>query len=174
MDEWEGLLRIGLAALLGGLVGFERETLNKSAGLRTHMLVTMGAAMFMVVAILLTDDYSGVEATRFVDPSRIGSTIVTGIGFLGGGIIFRGHDRVKGLTTAAGLWTCAAIGMAAGAGYYITAAGGTVLTLVVLSVLGTIEHRLDLKPGPPPRRDTGALPGQDGDANKTTGREPQR
>jgi putative Mg2+ transporter-C (MgtC) family protein len=162
VSEWEGLLRIGLAALLGGVIGFERETLHKSAGLRTHMLVTMGSAAFMVVAVLLTEQYSGVTAARFVDPSRIGSTIVTGIGFLGGGIIFRGNDRVQGLTTAAGLWTCGAIGMACGAGYYITAVGGMALTLIVLMGILWLQHRLALKPEIPPRN-TGALPGPDGE-----------
>lgn len=161
MSEWEGLLRIGLAALLGGVVGLERETLNKSAGVRTHMLVTMGAAMFMVVALLLMREYSVADTPHFVDPSRIGSTIVTGIGFLGAGIIFRGQDRVKGLTTAAGLWTCAAIGMAAGSGYYITAVGGTVLTLVVLALLLSAQHRLALKRAEQ-RRNTGVFPGPDG------------
>ncbi|RIK45386.1 MAG: magnesium transporter MgtC [Chloroflexi bacterium] len=162
MDEWEGLVRIALAAGLGAAIGFERETLNKSAGLRTHMLVTMGSAMFMVVAILLTAQYSGDEPTQFVDPSRIGSTIVTGVGFLGGGIIFRGHDRVKGLTTAAGLWTCAAIGMACGSGYYITAVGGTLLTLIVLAAVLSLQHRLDLKRSRSIHRDTGVLPGPSG------------
>jgi putative Mg2+ transporter-C (MgtC) family protein len=161
MSEWEGLLRIGLAALLGGVIGFERETLHKAAGIRTHMLVTMGSAAFMVVAILLTEQYSGLTAARFVDPSRIGSTIVTGIGFLGGGIIFRGNDRVQGLTTAAGLWTCGAIGMACGAGYYITAVGGMALTLFVLMVILWLQHQLELKKEMP-RRNTGALPGPDG------------
>jgi putative Mg2+ transporter-C (MgtC) family protein len=145
MSEWEGLIRLAVAAAIGGAIGFERETLDKSAGLRTHMLVCLGAAMFMVSSILLVDEFgTGPELVR-VDPSRIGSTIVTGVGFLGGGIIFRNERGVRGLTTAAGLWVAAAIGMAAGAGFYITAVGGGVLTLAILTLLRRIQVALDLK-----------------------------
>jgi putative Mg2+ transporter-C (MgtC) family protein len=139
MSEWEGILRIGIAAALGGTIGFERETLNKPAGLRTHMLVSLGSAMFMVIALLVVADYGGDPVQGRIDPTRIGSTIVTGIGFLGGGIIFRTRDRVRGLTTAAGLWVAAAIGMSVGAGYYVLAVGGTVLSLVVLVIMRVLE-----------------------------------
>jgi putative Mg2+ transporter-C (MgtC) family protein len=139
MSELEGILRIGIAAVLGGTIGFERETLNKPAGLRTHMLVSLGAAMFMVIALLIVADYGGDPVQGRIDPTRIGSTIVTGIGFLGGGIIFRTQDRIRGLTTAAGLWVAAAIGMAVGGGYYVLAIGGTVLSLVVLVIMRELE-----------------------------------
>ncbi|MEX1159087.1 MAG: MgtC/SapB family protein [Thermomicrobiales bacterium] len=142
MTEWEGLLRLAVAAVIGGAIGFERETLDKSAGLRTHMLVCMGAALFMVCSVLLVHEFGGGPVT-IVDPTRIASTIVTGVGFLGGGIIFKDAKHVRGLTTAAGLWVAAAIGMAAGAGFYITAAGGGVLTLIILNVLGRVESSMN-------------------------------
>jgi putative Mg2+ transporter-C (MgtC) family protein len=145
MSEWEGLLRLALAAALGGVIGFERETLNKGAGLRTHMLVTLGASIFMVSSIMLVMEFADEPGQVRVDPTRIASTIVMGIGFLGGGLIFRSESRVRGLTTAAGLWVAASIGMAAGAGFYITAVGGTVLTIVTLVIMRRIEFLTDLK-----------------------------
>jgi putative Mg2+ transporter-C (MgtC) family protein len=145
MTEWEGLLRLAIAAAIGGAIGFERETLEKSAGLRTHMLVCMGAALFMVASILLTYEFRDGPPVSRVDPTRIASTIVTGVGFLGGGIIFKYEERVRGLTTAAGLWVAAAIGMAAGAGFYITAVGGGVMTLIILVVLRRLQKRMDFK-----------------------------
>lgn len=147
MTEWEGLLRLAVAAAIGGAIGFERETLDKSAGLRTHMLVSLGAALFMVGSILLVYEFNDGPDVSKVDPTRIASTIVTGVGFLGGGIIFKNEERVRGLTTAAGLWVAAAIGMAVGAGFYITAVGGGVLTLIILVVLRRVEERMDLKSG---------------------------
>ena len=147
MTEWEGLLRLAVAAVIGGAIGFERETLDKSAGLRTHMLVCMGAALFMVCSVLLVHEFGGGPETMRVDPTRIASTIVTGVGFLGGGIIFKDAKHVRGLTTAAGLWVAAAIGMAAGAGFYITAAGGGILTLIILNVLGRVEKSMNIGKG---------------------------
>lgn len=145
MSEWEGVLRLVIAAGIGGAIGFERGTLNKPAGVRTHMLVCMGAAMFMVISILLTHEYGGTSNSTRIDPTRIGSTIVTGIGFLGGAIIFRGNRGVRGLTTAAGVWVVAAIGMAVGAGYYITALGGGGIALIVLVIFRRVESMIELK-----------------------------
>lgn len=145
MNEWEGLVRLALAAVLGGIIGFERETLNKGAGLRTHMLVTLGASTFMVSSIMLVGEFADEPGQVRVDPTRIASTVVMGIGFLGGGIIFKSETRVRGLTTAAGLWVAAAIGMAAGAGFYITAIGGTVLALLALVVMRQVEFQANLK-----------------------------
>jgi putative Mg2+ transporter-C (MgtC) family protein len=139
MGEWEGLVRVALAAGLGGLIGFERETLNKPAGLRTHMLVSMGSAMFMVASILLVSEINPDGTVGRGDVTRIASTIVTGVGFLGGGIIFRTQDRIQGLTTAAGMWVVSAIGLASGAGLYITAIGGTGLALLVQVVVRRVE-----------------------------------
>jgi putative Mg2+ transporter-C (MgtC) family protein len=145
MNEWEGIARLALAAFLGGLIGFERETLSQPAGLRTHMMVALGASIFMVSSIMLVTEFGdGPEFVR-VDPSRIGSTIVTGIGFIGGGIIFKHKSHVRGVTTAAGLWVAAAIGMACGAGFYITAVGGVSLALIILVVMRRIELWADLK-----------------------------
>jgi putative Mg2+ transporter-C (MgtC) family protein len=145
MNEWEGLARLALAAFLGGLIGFERETLSQPAGLRTHMMVALGAAIFMVSSIMLVTEFGdGPEFVR-VDPSRIGSTIVTGIGFIGGGIIFKHKSNIRGVTTAAGLWVAAAIGMAVGAGFYITAVGGVTLALIILVVMRRIELMTEMK-----------------------------
>lgn len=145
MNEWEGLARMTLAVVLGGIIGFERETLNKGAGLRTHMLVTLGACMFMVASIMLVTEFTDEAGQVRIDPTRIGSTIVTGIGFLGGGIIFKSEDRVRGLTTAAGLWVAAAIGLAAGAGFYITAIGGVALAMFTLVAMRRLEILAELK-----------------------------
>jgi putative Mg2+ transporter-C (MgtC) family protein len=146
LSEWEGLFRLGLAALLGGAIGFERETLNKAAGLRTHMLVALGAALFMVSSILLIFEFNPEGQPGRGDVTRIGSTIVTGIGFLAGGIIFTSGRRPRGITTAAGLWVATAVGMAVGAGFYITAAGATALALVILTLVQKLQVALDMKP----------------------------
>ncbi|MCO5178069.1 MAG: MgtC/SapB family protein [Thermomicrobiales bacterium] len=143
LTEWDSLLRIATAIVLGGIIGYERELLDKSAGLRTHMLVSLGAALFMVASILIVQDFATGEGASRLDPTRIGSTIVTGVGFLGGGIIFRQESRVHGLTTAAGLWVAAAIGMACGAGYFILAIGGSVMTVAILALIRPLERRLD-------------------------------
>ena len=153
MSEWEGLLRLALAVVLGGAIGFERETLNKDAGLRTYMLVTLGAAGFMVGSVLLVDLANPDGQAGRGDVTRIASTIVTGIGFLAGGIIFKSENGVRGLTTAAGLWVAAAIGLVAGAGFYITAIGLTVLTLFVLVVVHWGEAKMNLKPDEAVERD---------------------
>jgi len=143
LTEWDSLLRIAVAIVLGGLIGYERETLDKSAGLRTHMLVSLGAALFMVASILIVQDFATGDGTSRLDPTRIGSTIVTGVGFLGGGIIFRQEDRVHGLTTAAGLWVAAAIGLACGAGYFVVAIGGSILTVTILAMIRPLEKRFE-------------------------------
>jgi putative Mg2+ transporter-C (MgtC) family protein len=124
--EIESLLRLLLAAILGALVGFQRERCNKPAGLRTHVLICMGSALFTVVSIY---GFSGT-----VDPSRVAAGVVTGIGFIGAGVIFRGMkgDKVVGITTAASVWITAAIGIAAGAGMYIISTAVAILTLLVL------------------------------------------
>jgi putative Mg2+ transporter-C (MgtC) family protein len=122
--------RLLLAAVCSGLIGYERETAQKAAGLRTHTLVGVGAAVFSVASIISFDG---------PDQSRIAAQIVTGIGFLGAGAIFREGAFVTGLTTAAGLWVVASIGMAAGAGTYWLAAIGTAVTLGALYGLRTVD-----------------------------------
>lgn len=142
LSETEAVLRLILATLLGGALGLERELSDKPAGLRTHMLVAEGAALFMVGSMLLTQDYSRPDAGGLIDPSRIGSTIVTGVGFLGGGMILRARDRVYGLTTAAGIWVAAAIGMLVGAGYYLIAIVGTLIGIVTIVLFRRAEERI--------------------------------
>jgi putative Mg2+ transporter-C (MgtC) family protein len=138
---WETLVRLALAFLLGGLVGWERESVDKPAGLRTHILVCVGAALFALVS---REGFFGSGA----DPSRVASNIVVGIGFLGAGTIWRTGGGVQGLTTAASLWTVAAIGTATGIGYYSGGVGATVIVIGVLTLMRSIERRL-------PRRGTG-------------------
>lgn len=147
LSQWEGLLRVALAALLGGVIGLERGFREKQAGLRTNMLVAMGAALFTVSSIQFAEFYLNWPGSIRFDPSRIISNIVTGIGFLGGAIVFRTGHRVSGVTTAASIWAVTAVGIAAGAGRYITAAGATVLIVIVLLVVGLIEQKVGLKEG---------------------------
>jgi putative Mg2+ transporter-C (MgtC) family protein len=129
----DNLLRLSLAAVLGGAIGFERELRDREAGLRTHLLVCLGSALFTIVSAYGFREFltSGDQVIR-ADPTRIAAQIVTGIGFLGAGAIIRQGLSVRGLTTAATLWVAAAIGIAAGAGYYSGAVLGTVVTLVAL------------------------------------------
>ena len=130
--SWEAaLLRIVVAAALGGAVGIERELRDHDAGFRTHMLVAVGSALFTIVSAYAFRDFLvGGGAVVRADPTRIAAQIVTGIGFLGAGAIIRQGLSVRGLTTAATLWVVAAIGMAVGAGYY----GGAVITTTVVLV----------------------------------------
>ena len=130
--SWEeALLRIVVAAALGGAVGIERELREHDAGFRTHMLVAIGSALFTIVSAYAFRDFlvTGGAVVR-ADPTRIAAQIVTGIGFLGAGAIIRQGLSVRGLTTAATLWVVAAIGMAAGAGYY----GGALITTAVVLI----------------------------------------
>jgi putative Mg2+ transporter-C (MgtC) family protein len=132
--SWEeALLRIVIAAGLGGAVGIERELRDHDAGFRTHMLVAIGSALFTIVSAYAFRDFLvGGGAVVRADPTRIAAQIVTGIGFLGAGAIIRQGLSVRGLTTAATLWVVAAIGLAAGAGYY---SGALITTAIVLLAL---------------------------------------
>jgi putative Mg2+ transporter-C (MgtC) family protein len=133
LSTWEIFWRLALAAILGGAVGMERELREREAGLRTHLLVSVGSALFTIVSAYGFREFltSGQAIVR-ADPARIAAQIVTGIGFLGAGVIFRQGFTVRGLTTAATLWLVAAVGMAAGAGYWqgaVIATGGALVTL---------------------------------------------
>jgi len=132
---WELILRLVGACFLGGAVGYQREIHGRPAGLRTHILVCVGATLFTITSIMFG---------RGGDPSRIASNIVTGIGFLGAGTIIRQGSTVRGLTTAASLWSVSAIGLAVGMGgqMYILAATAAVLVLAVLSWVDILEDRL--------------------------------
>jgi putative Mg2+ transporter-C (MgtC) family protein len=139
----ELLLRLALAAALGGAIGAERELRDREAGFRTHLLVAVGAALFTLVSAYAWADWSFSTPRGIVfDPTRIAAQIVTGIGFLGAGAIIRQGLSVRGLTTAATLWVVAAIGMAAGAGYYSAAVVSTALVLVSLWPLRILAHRV--------------------------------
>ncbi len=141
---WDGaLLRLVVAALLGGAIGLERELDEKAAGLRTHILVAAGSALFTIVSAYGFHDFlaNGGNVVR-LDPTRIAAQIVTGIGFLGAGVIFRQGFTVRGLTTAASLWIVAAIGMAAGAGYWEGAVIAAGVAFVSLRPLEMAKEKL--------------------------------
>ena len=136
--ELETLLRLLTAVFLGAAVGMERELHGKQAGLRTHTLICLGAALLTIMSIRIPAPYA--VAYRVGDVSRIASNIATGVGFLGAGVILHTRGHIKGLTTAATIWVVAAIGVAAGAGEYVAALGTAVLVLVVLVPLRWLER----------------------------------
>jgi putative Mg2+ transporter-C (MgtC) family protein len=129
----EFLLRILLASLLGGLIGLERDIHGRAAGLRTHLLVSLGAAIFTLLSEVIANNAAASGFTT--DPARIAAQIVSGIGFLGAGVIIKEGANVRGLTTAACLWTVAAIGMAVGSGYYTIAIFATAIAIIGLVIL---------------------------------------
>lgn len=131
-SEIEQLARVALAAGLGGAIGTERELADQPAGLRTHMLLSIGACLFTVVSAYAFGSGS--------DPSRLAAQIVTGIGFLGGGAILRHGASIRGLTTAASIWATCAVGVAVGTGRYVLSLGGTVLILATLAVLRALRN----------------------------------
>jgi putative Mg2+ transporter-C (MgtC) family protein len=137
----EILLRLGIALLLGALVGLERETSEHAAGIRTNALVALGSALFTVISAFGFLSMLGIPHIQ-LDPTRIASYVVAGIGFLGGGAIFHreAKEQVKGLTTAAAIWVVAAIGMACGAGFLWEATVTTLLALIVLILLRFLER----------------------------------
>ena len=173
LDLWEVAARLAVAAALTGAVGLEREFRERAAGLRTHMLVGVGSALFTIVSAYAWGDFifDRTQGTAF-DPTRIAAQIVTGIGFLGAGVIIRQGLSIRGVTTAAGLWVAAAIGMAVGAGYWGAALIGTGVVLVGLGPLrmtegwivrrrregGTLE--VDLRPEEPLAPVLGVLEGR--------------
>lgn len=143
MITWqEVILRLFLAAVFGGAVGIDRQRYEWAAGLRTHMLVCLGSALIMIVSAYGFADVQMQEHVS-LDPSRVAAQVVSGIGFLGAGtILFLKHEVVKGLTTAAGLWTVAGIGLAIGGGLYFAAAVATALVLIILVVIKPYKKRL--------------------------------
>ena len=132
---WTMVIRLLVATALGALIGIEREYHAKEAGVRTHLLVALGACLFMILSIYGFDLMLGRDHVSF-DPSRIASQVVTGIGFIGAGTIILQKQMVRGLTTAAGLWVTAAIGLACGTGMYVIA---VVTTVIALASLGLIN-----------------------------------
>ncbi len=139
-------LRLFVAALLGGIIGLEREKHGRPAGLRTHILVSLGSALTMIVSLHLYDIFKIYNTSNYasgVDPSRIASLVMTGIGFIGAGTIIQSRGSIWGLTTAACLWVSAALGLAVGCGYYMPAIIATIISMTVLLLLKTpVESHL--------------------------------
>lgn len=133
------IVKLLLAAALGGLIGLDREISRRPAGLRTHMLVSVGAAIVMHINLHLAMLYPG------IDPGRFGAQVISGIGFLGAGSIIKEGPTILGLTTAAGLWTVAAIGLAVGSDHFLLAMMATVMILIVLRIFDSLEKRMKLR-----------------------------
>ena len=131
--EWNFILRLFIAGILGGLIGFEREFRAKEAGLRTHFIVALGSALFMLI--------SQYAFTGRFDAARVAAQVVSGIGFIGAGVIIFQKNVVRGVTTAAGLWVAAAIGLACGAGLYVVAIAATLFTIMCLETMHIITRR---------------------------------
>ena len=144
---WDLLLRLGVASLCGGLIGIERGRKHRAAGFRTHMLVCMGAALTMVLgtylSIMLVSELWGLDPAvdhMQTDVSRFGAQVINGIGFIGAGtILITGHQQVKGMTTAAGLWASACMGLAIGAGFYSAALIGCFLIFTTIVIFSKLE-----------------------------------
>jgi putative Mg2+ transporter-C (MgtC) family protein len=133
------VFRLGLSFVVGAAIGIEREWHRQSAGLRTHMVICLGSTLLTLMSIYLPQTFTHFQAG---DPARIAAQVVSGIGFLGGGAIFRMGVNVRGLTTAASIWVVAGLGMVVGAGMYATALIGTALVLVTLFVMVPFEKKL--------------------------------
>ena len=140
MDQFEMIIRLLIAAALGSVIGFDRERLSWAAGLRTHMLVCVGSALVMIVSAYGFADVVGRPGYE-LDPSRMAAQVVSGIGFLGAGSILLRGEVIRGLTTAASLWSVAAVGLAVGGGLYIAAAAATAIILIILAGLKPLEKR---------------------------------
>ena len=138
MSSSDVCLRLLLAALLSGLIGYERERKGRAAGLRTHILVGVASALVMLTGLYLMETMHG---RADVDPTRRGAQVVSGIGFLGAGTIFRAQASIRGLTTAASLWAVGCVGLAVGSGFYVGAIATTGIALVVLFGLTRLEPR---------------------------------
>jgi putative Mg2+ transporter-C (MgtC) family protein len=136
--EWEMAFRLFSAGVLGGLIGYEREHHHKAAGLRTHILVSMGSCLIMILSVKM---FHLAQGMTNADPARLAAQVVSGIGFLGAGSIMKEGVNIRGLTTAASLWVVAGVGLATGAGYYMGALTTAVLVLLTLSVLAHLEKK---------------------------------
>jgi putative Mg2+ transporter-C (MgtC) family protein len=137
LSDIQILVRLVLTLILSGLIGLERQVHRRSAGLRTHILVSLGSCLIMLTSMYVFDIYKNQAC---LDPARIAAGVITGIGFLGAGTIIREREGVKGLTTAASLWVVAGIGLAVGSGFYRAAIYSTLLSLVALVFLRYIEN----------------------------------
>ena len=140
LTQLDLIMRLLVAGILGGLIGFEREMHHQPAGLRTHIILVLGAALAMCISINLSIQFH--TAATNGDPERLAAQVISGIGFLGAGAIFRFGAGVKGLTTASSLWTAAIIGLAVGAGYFLVGVITTAIVLFVLKGLDLVEKKL--------------------------------
>ncbi|MGE5544403.1 MAG: MgtC/SapB family protein [Bacillota bacterium] len=139
MSEWEIIFKLALSCILGGIIGLERESLNRPAGLRTYTLVCMGSTLAMIVSLEM---YYQFHAMVNADPGRIAAQVVSGIGFIGAGTIIREGATIRGLTTAAGIWVVGCIGLAVGAGLYVPAIITSILVLFILIYFVRFEERI--------------------------------
>lgn len=139
-NDWELIGRLAFSALLGSVIGFERERLSWAAGLRTHMLVCVGSTLVMIVSAYGFSDVLGPHVE--LDPSRMAAQVVSGIGFLGAGAILARGEVIRGLTTAASVWSVAAVGLAVGGGLYTAAVAATLIILIILAGLKPLERHL--------------------------------
>lgn len=142
LTDLQIITRLVLTVVLSGLIGLERQLHKRTAGLRTHILVSLGSCLIMLTSLYVFDIYK--EITK-LDPSRIAAGVITGIGFLGAGTIIRDREGVRGLTTAASLWVVAGIGLASGCGFKRAAIYATILTLIVLFFLRYVENSIFFK-----------------------------
>lgn len=141
--EWEWFLRIFIAGILSGIIGWERERHARAAGFRTMILVGMGCCLSMIVSLRINELFSGIDSTHLrIDPARIAYGVLTGIGFIGAGTIIRDRGKVRGITTASCLWVVSAMGLAIGCGYYFLGIATTILVMITLLSLKGIESRI--------------------------------
>ena len=145
LSLWEMVARLGLACLLGFAVGFDRELKSRAAGLRTHMLTSLAAAIFMIIALELIAAIGSDDDRTQLDPLRVIEAVTAGVAFLAAGTIIQAKGSVKGLTTGAGMWLSGAVGLACGSGFYVLALLGTGLSLIVLIPIRYFERHLPKK-----------------------------
>lgn len=139
-EDLELVIRLVIAFVVGSLFGLEREKRHKPAGLRTHALVCLGAALFTVISIHGFPVTGSGNVVRNIDPARVAAQIVSGVGFIGGGIIFKEHDHIRGITTAASIWLTAGLGMGVGAGLYLFTGTAALLGLIGLKLNRLMER----------------------------------
>ncbi|MFC4310916.1 MgtC/SapB family protein [Steroidobacter flavus] len=149
LPPWETTLRVLAAVVVGILIGLDRELRQKPAGLRTHILISLAAALFTVIAFEIHVQFAGHDGTKTADPVRIIDAVTAGVAFLAAGAIIQSRGSVHGLTTGASMWLAGALGLACGAGYYFIAFLGTVLATTVLVVVTKLEKRMNTKPDKP-------------------------
>lgn len=149
IEYWEAFLRLLAAVVVGAAVGFDRELLNKPAGLRTHILISLAAALFTLITFELHYTVVSGDSKTTADPIRIIEAVTAGVAFLAAGAIIQSRGNVHGLTTGANMWLAGALGVACGAGDYVLAAFGTVFAVIVLVVLGRLERAVRKDPPDP-------------------------